>query len=165
MSEPMAASNPSEMREALRRLIAASGMSRRKFDELAQLPDGYTDKLLMEPPMRNIGPRTFFPMLWALRCRIMFVPDPSAKAKIEADPQFETRDERKARGDDHWRNAKVLSMVVEQAKITGSKGGKARAKKLTKLQRNKIAKLAANARWRAHRRRLRLEQESRSKRA
>ena len=37
--------------------------------------------------------------------------------------------------------------AVELGRLGGLKGGKARAKKLTKKQRSEIAKLAASARW------------------
>ena len=37
--------------------------------------------------------------------------------------------------------------AVALAKLGASKGGKARAKKLTAKQRSRIAKLAAEARW------------------
>jgi len=38
--------------------------------------------------------------------------------------------------------------AVELGKLGGSKGGVARARVLTKKERSKIARLAANARWR-----------------
>lgn len=160
IAETTTISNPRELRNALRAIIKTSGMSRRKLDEVAGLPAGYTDKLLCEPPVRNIGPTSLFPLLWALSQRILFVPDLASKQKIEMHHMFQTRDERKGRGDEHWRNAKALSIIVERAKITGSEGGKARARKLTKSQRNKIASKAAHVRWAAHRRRLKLAQTS-----
>lgn len=150
------ASDPFEMRKAFRLLVEASGMSRRKIDEVAGLPIGYTDKLLCEPPVRNIGPTSFFPLLWALSHKIRFIPDPHAKRKIEAHHMFQTRDERARRGDDHWRNAKALGIVREKGKETGFLGGKARFAKMTPKQLKHHQRKAANARWRAHRRRLRL---------
>ena len=166
MTEPLAEfndrmiiSNPFEMREALRKLVTASGMSRRQVDELAGLPLGYTDKLLCEPPIRNIGPTSFFPLLWALSQRIVFVPDPASRSRIMARETFETRDERKARGDEHWRNAKALRMMGEIARKTGSAGGRKAVANMTPEQIRRQRQKAANARWRAFRRRKRLSLE------
>lgn len=154
------AANPAEMRKVLRRLIAESGMSRRKIDEIAGLPIGYTDKLLCEPPLRNIGPTSLFPLIWAIAHRIAFIPDPEARKKIEKHHMFLTRDERKARGDDHWRNAKVLAETDKRMKNAAISRGKARFAKMTPLECKRHQRKAANARWRAFRRRKRLALES-----
>jgi hypothetical protein len=44
-------------------------------------------------------------------------------------------------------SAAPLPMTVKRAKAGGEKGGPARAKVLTPLQRSEIASLAAQARW------------------
>lgn len=155
----LTAASPFEMREALRKILTAFGMSRRKFDELAGLPTGYTDKLLTEPPVRNIGPRSLFPLLWALGYRIAFVPDPAARRKVMSHHLFETRDERKALGDEHWRNAKLLGMVRQDLKNKGSRGGKAKFARMSLKELKRHQRKASDARWKAHRRHKKLAAE------
>jgi hypothetical protein len=142
------AGDQAEARAALRNLVDASGMSRRALDELAGLPLGYTDKLLCEPPMRNLGPTSFFALLAACAHRIRFVPDPVARARLRRHHKFiPVVENQRRQGGEHWRHAKALSIVAKMAKETGKIGAIARLVKMTPAQRKRVARIAAKARW------------------
>ena len=67
--------------------------------------------------------------------------DPMQRAKAIAD--LATGEPEPTKPDDSGKNP----AAVELGRLGGLKGGKARAKKLTKKQRSEIAKKAASARW------------------
>ena len=65
----------------------------------------------------------------------------------------EATDESAASRDDRQEEPAKNPAAVALGRLGGKKGGPARAKKLSKKKRSEIAKKAAEARWKSHRRR------------
>lgn len=111
----------------LRAAIAARrqqlGLTQRAFDEIAGVPLGYTGKL--ECGMRNFGPMSLECILAALGVGLVLTP------LTCSDTESET-----------WACVKALQ------KKNGAKGGRARARNLTRDQRRAAARHAVKSRWR-----------------
>lgn len=137
-----------ELRRWLRERADELNLSRETIDDLAKLPDGYTAKLLSDPPMREIGPTSLFPLLDALGLAVALVENERAMVRVRKAPTRRFR----YKWDRHWRNAKALGMVQEMAVKTGSEGGRARFSRMTPKQKSAHQSRAARARWRAIRR-------------
>ena len=138
------AREPAELRRLLRDRAEQLNISRETIDDLACLPDGYSAKLLCEPPVKEIGPKSLWPMLDALGLAFIAVVDERRMIRVTKRPK------RKFRYDwnRHSRNAKALSMMRRAAVKNGFLGGKARLVKMTPQQRSLVARHAAMTRWR-----------------
>ena len=59
-------SNSEDLRRVFRARAEELNLSRNTLDEIAGLPAGYCAKLLADPPVRDIGPTSLWPLLGAL---------------------------------------------------------------------------------------------------
>ncbi len=136
------------LRHLLRNRAEELNLSRSTLDEVAGLPMGYCAKLLCDPPMRDIGPISLWPLLGALGLAFAAVEDERAMVRVrKAAKRKFSRD-----WTTHWRNAKALGMIQKEAKLNGSKGGKKRFAMMTAAELREHQRRASLARWRAVRR-------------
>ncbi len=127
---------------------------REVLDELTGLPKGYSGKVLANPPAKGLGYVSFWTMLGALGLTVILVEDAKRMVRVNATTKRQGHYPEKR----NWRNAKALSMMLENARKGGKIGAKARMVKLTAAHRSQIARTAANARWLAWRSAKRAEQ-------
>jgi hypothetical protein len=132
------------LRRALNEVRNQRNISFETFNEITGAPAGYFQKLLGPQPARRIGLQSLGWAFAGLGIKPIFVDDPEALEKVKN--RFVARDaahlaaSMHAEGKHHvvtWRHLKKISRA----------GGKARALKLTKTRRKKIARMAAKARW------------------
>lgn len=142
--------NGSELQRALRDRAEELQLSRSELDRLSGLLDGYSSKLLCDPPMKQITADTLFPLAGAMRVAVVLVEDPQAAEHLKNQPPRDTHKVR--RGTEHWRNAKASGLVREIMQQHGLKGGRARFATMSPTQLAKHQSKASRARWRAWRR-------------
>lgn len=149
---------------AVRARVAEVGLNSRALDELSGLTPGYSGKLLGAARTHSFGMDGLLAMFATLGLKMSIEIDPEQEAVMrphwEPGQALQRRPNRLARlgettirrvlpavaremGRRGGRNASLLS--GQQA--SRSKGGKARARKMTKLQRRESARKAAVARW------------------
>ena len=128
MSAPLASrpriiaaiSDSEDLRRVFRARAEELNLSRNTLDEIAGLPAGYCAKLLADPPVRDIGPTSLWPLLGALGLAFAAIEDEAAMVRTRKAPK------RKVRWNwaTNWRNvganAKALG-IVREAKANGSK--------------------------------------------
>jgi len=117
-------------RAMLNRRRMSLGLSFLGLDALTGLQSGYTAKLIAEPRVpRNyqkcIGPKSMGKLLTALGVEIALVPAPASSDFLEGE----------------------LSYPQGILATNASRGGLARASKLSAKRRSEIARIAAFARW------------------
>ena len=69
--------------EALRDRLCEVGTTFAGVDQLAGLPERYSQKLLGHEPVKGMGAISLFPILQALGLRLLLVPDPPALVKLQ----------------------------------------------------------------------------------
>jgi hypothetical protein len=139
-----------ELQQAMRQRAETIGISRERIDEIGGLPDGYSAKLLTNPPYRSLGPLSTFQLIGALGMMVALIESPEMMQRIAQAPrrvQWNVRT-----GKNHWRAAKPLSMIGKLLRQNGALGGRKRSEKLSPAERTAIAKRAARVRWRRWRR-------------
>ncbi len=133
--------------EALRARKDALGLSNEIVDELGGLTRGHTDKILGPSRNKNLSPMTFDVMLGVLALQVSLVPDIDAALKMES--RWEKRSPAHVRAKCSLVSKKVLDSARPHIlSEMSAKGVEARKTKLTPIQRSKIARKAAKARWR-----------------
>lgn len=141
--------DPTEMHRALRERAEQLDISREAIDEMAGLPKGYAAKLLCEPPVKQVGPVSLFPLAGALGLAVAFIEDEQRKARIS---RATKRKPGGPRGTD-WRSTRALEVIrkwgydggkkrfanmsPEEIKAHQSRAGKASARKAK--QRRKLS--------------------------
>jgi hypothetical protein len=126
----------------LRARAAELRLSRASIDTIAGFADGYTAKLLSpSPPAKILGERSLGPILTVLGVKLAVLEDPDAMARYATrrTPRAENQVRAGAR-----RSKKPLLWNSE----TGRAAAILRMSRLTPVQRSKIARRIARARWR-----------------
>jgi hypothetical protein len=102
------------------------------------LPDGYCNKLLADPPAKNIGITSLGKLLKGLALKLNVVEDAEQLQKIEPlVPRYES----------NVRTAPLLDPVAAYKIWFARRGGRARWRSTTPEERSAIARAAANFRW------------------
>jgi hypothetical protein len=133
----------SQLIEALRQRSAAIGMTREQLDAEAPLQLGYAAKLLSPTPVRALGVQTMGPVLMTLGVKLVLMEDVEALeritkcAKSAADANHTMPTTRK-------RKRHRFPKGPEFAKMMRARG----LVKQSPVERRKIARAAARARWR-----------------
>jgi hypothetical protein len=150
VNEPLSlatVTNYSELIVALQARQNALGMSYNSLADLARLQGGYLARGLRRKPQgnaRSLGKMSLGAMLGALGLKIVLVEDRDVLAKI--------RNLLIARDNAELRRGNTCPPGIEPRDsvltLLGRAGGYARAAKLSKKQRVKIARKAIRARWR-----------------
>lgn len=133
-------------------------ISRDTIDEVAGLPKGYTSKALMAEPFggksatggrlssRNLGRVSLGPMLGALGIALVVVEDPEAMARTVRRRSARNKSQvRMLTGGKH--SGVTIRLSVRHMKKLAKLATAARAKKIPRWKRIRIAKQAARARW------------------
>lgn len=133
------------MRRIIRERADAHSISRRTLDELAGLPDGYSEKLLCEPPLKNIGPMSMIPLAGAVGLELFLVQTPKAMRQVQRAPK--RIDHKVRQGAKHGSYARRLGIASELMRQNGAVGGKKRFATMTPEQRSRHQSRAAKRRW------------------
>lgn len=140
------------LQRAMRARADALKISRATLNEMCGLQEGHVEKLLSDPPKKNMGILSFGAVLQALGLKLVVTEDPEMMAVFA--------DERVQRSERHVRMRADGTHEVYEFKISrrmlrklAVKGGHARAAKLTKRQRSASARVAALARWHVNKKR------------
>jgi hypothetical protein len=156
MTKPLAVvSNYLALIAGLRARVLELGVSFETIDQVAGWCDGYASKVLAPEPSlghktkRAMGPMAFDAVLGALAVKLLLVPDPDQLRYIKRNRYFVHRVQAPPRRMlANGTHAYVAHRVThEMLRQMAPSGGRARAAALTPLQRSKIARKAARARW------------------
>lgn len=151
----------SELVTALRQVREERGITNEVIDEISGLQSGYTGKLLSPRPARSLGLHSLGPVLGAVGKALIMVDDPDQIKRVKNRWQKRKRIHSKAA--EQASRASMAGAIQEMqqfqaklelsermkqlAKLGASKGGKARAKAMSKRARQQVARTAALARW------------------
>jgi hypothetical protein len=127
-----------ELIEALRHTADRLGISRIEFDELAGFQAGYTGKLLGHRQVRTLGRMSFGVVLQVLGLKMVLVPDPTIRVRLQADAHADASDP-------------ISRIKIEGIRELMANLNVARNAKLSPRQRTASARNAARARWAKHR--------------
>jgi hypothetical protein len=138
------ASNTDEIADVLRLRKDQLQLSDAALDALCGFTAGHAGKLLGPTRTRGLARFSLDTLAGALGVSFLVVVDPE-KMKL-----VEKRHEKRRATAVHIRACRLSKTALSQAQLEifaalGKKGGTARAKKLTKAQRSRIARAAANA--------------------
>lgn len=134
------------MQEFFRRRADELGFSRTTIDQLADFTPGLASKLLAPTPIKRLGHEHLGPLCAALAVAWLPIEDPQSLAELQrrlANGTIAKRDENAIHS-----GLGIPSRSRRYMREMGSKGGKARAKKLSKRQQSAHAKRAIRKRWR-----------------
>jgi hypothetical protein len=134
------------LRRALNAARDHRKLSLETMNELVACPDGYFQKLLGTRPIRRIGLQSLGWAFGALGVKCVVVEDPETWARIQRQPDYETRDEA------HFQSAvrggtTEFRLSRRHMSIIQAKGRKNRWEKMTPVQRTKWAKQMNKSRW------------------
>jgi hypothetical protein len=127
-----------EVLDVLRERVTALHTSYETVDVRAGLPVGYVGKCLCVPPVKFFSAMSLFSVLGALGLTALFLEEPGYQKIVSARPTKQTY----IRG-----AARIKQIDLEYLRRLSSKGGVARAKKLTRKRRQQIARKAIRTRW------------------
>lgn len=152
---------------ALKARSDEKGLTRLKLDELSGMAEGWSGKVLGAAQIHQFGMAGIAAMCFALGLCIDLREDPEQEALMR--PHWERGETRQARPNRLPRLGKTAinrflpdvaremgrrggsrpmpSKSLRHASRAGSKGGKARKRNMTRLQRQEAARKAAVARW------------------
>jgi hypothetical protein len=130
------------MLDALRRRVTELHVNGERFDEYVGLPRGYLSKLVGANPVRRLGMTSFAPVVAGLGLRVLFVEDEAATQRLKN--RVRPRNSSYVRAD-----ATHVVLTFRFMQKIGRLGAKARINNSTAEQRQKWARKAALARWRA----------------
>lgn len=161
MTEPIAIIRPGptfydDLIEALRKRKDELGLSNEFLDEWSGRAQGYWTHVLGPSRHKALSMSAFSDLAAMFGFRLELVLDMDAVRKMEA--HWEKREGNYRSKAYRFVPARLSTTILDRAKpmILGalsksgaSKGGKARAAKLSKQRRSQIARKAARARWRA----------------
>ncbi len=136
--------NQDDLVEAFRAVKAMLGMTNSQLDDLANLTEGHTDKLLGPTQTKSISPLTFNAFCWAFAVKFEMKID-IEQAKLMAE---HWEDRKRKRPVEYSENSRVSAKIIERAKPSVLKefaalGGAARHAQLTSMQSISIARKAA----------------------
>lgn len=136
--------------EAFRTIKERLGLSNAFCDDIGGLTSGYTDKVLGPARTKNIGQVTFDVFCTLFAVKFVMVHD------VEAANRMASRWEQRETSHVRLTPSRVSAKVIESAKphIFSEMGKRSAIKRMTCStveQRSKIARKAARARWRKHR--------------
>lgn len=143
-----------EMLDVVRARANEIGLSRDALDELAELARGHAAKLLSAVPCKGLGLTVMWGLVEAVGLKVALVEDPEAMARIS---EFvRTRNESQVRGGGIRSAARIakkerLQRIFNDPKYFNKlarKGGRARARSMTKDERRRAARKAIMVRWR-----------------
>lgn len=147
MSEALAEfSDYDGLRRALNQVRDHRKLSFDVMNDLIDCPDRYFHKILGPNPVKRMGMQSLGWAFGVLGVKCIIVEDPEVWARVQRQRDFKTRDEAHFRSAMHA-DGKHHTVTWRFLKKISRAGGKARAEKLTRAQRRKIARLAAKARW------------------
>jgi hypothetical protein len=134
---------------AIRARVETLGLSHLLIDELANLPGGYTGKLLGECQVKQLSWRSFLAVTETLGIATVFVIDPKLVAQME--PHWERGAEKNRRT---LRKAPLGKVTIERVfpvitREMQKRSNEVRNSKLTPAQRATIARKAGKASGRA----------------
>lgn len=135
-----------ELQRALRERADALNLSRVEIDRLANLPPGYSSKLLSPIPIKKLGNSSMPFMLAALGVRLELVEDAESLDQIAR--KATRREVRVPVRALPWGQAGKQLVSKRWVRRIAKAGGKARAEKMTPRQRRRSARHAAIVRWR-----------------
>jgi hypothetical protein len=124
---------------ALRRRLDELQITHETVDHLSGFASGYASKLLSDPPTKRLGHFSLFVLLQTLGLDIVLVENPEALEALR-NPMHRRRQAFVLKRPGH------LIFSADFLRRNGSKGGNARARKLTPRQLSEIGRLGAQAR-------------------
>lgn len=146
MSEPLASPRHSaEFVDAIRMRVLDLGISHGTLDAIAGWQNGYTGKLLADPPIRQVGLHTLFIMLESVGLSMHLQVDKEAVERLKT--RMVKRNESAVRtGGKHRR---ILQEILPDfMRLISGMAADARRKKISPAKRKRIARHAAVIRWR-----------------
>jgi hypothetical protein len=144
----------SELITAIKDQVAAMAIRYEDFDTLCDFAPGMTGKAFGPAQVKRLGPEKLFDALRAagLRLRVEIDPEQQAKMKARCDSHFTPRQANQARPNNHA--STISSHVLSRA--FGHVLRKARKQRWagkSPEERSEHARMIANARWKAERKR------------
>lgn len=154
-----------EMVQAYRDRIRELGLAHSTVDAISGLPDGYTSKLMCDPPMKGIGPKARELLNGALGMGFVVAVDPEQVEKVQGRWTRRRRaiDKKKRLPTSLSMSLSIDNEVPAIMRITpelqahlrspnamreiGLRGNLMRNKRLSPWQRKVLARRAAKARW------------------
>lgn len=156
------------LQAALKDRAADKKITRSKLDELSGMTDGWSGKVLGAAQIHQLGMYGFLSMCAALGLKVVIMTDPIQESVMA--PHWEAGDTAQARPNNRLARlgkATISRFLPDVAREMGrrggsrpmpahalkhaskraSKGGKARKRNMTRLQRQEAARKAAVARW------------------
>jgi hypothetical protein len=143
----------SDLVAILRTRLDELNVSYAELDAECDLPGGYTSKRLAQPQIKYFGKEAFWNICERAGIAVLLVVDPNATKRYAT--RMNQRAKQYARGDNHFRNAKVVAAIRELVRKNAALGGHARAAALSEDRATYLARRAVNARWRKYRKALR----------
>jgi hypothetical protein len=148
--EPQRIRSCDELADALRARQDQLQLSNEFLEQCCGLTRGHIDKLLGPARTKNLSQFTLDCLLSALAIQLIPEPDVEQETRMR-ERRWEIRDECQVR-----RIGRVSDVVMERCRphlfaALGRSGGTKRAASLTAKQRSRIARVAAQTRWRLHR--------------
>jgi hypothetical protein len=129
-----------QMLAALRARVNELQLNGERFDEFAGLPRGYLSKLIGAKPIRRLGMTSFAPVLAGLGLRLLVIEDNAATERL--------KNKLPPRNQSYVRSVAVhTNLTTRFLRKIGAKGGENSRKFLSKRLVKRLARKAANARW------------------
>lgn len=137
-----------ELMHGIQAQVEALGLKLSDFDDLAGFPSGLSGKVFGLLQVKRLGPEKVFDALRAagLRMRLEIDPEQETKMRTRIAENYNQRQANQARNG-HAASPAGTAVLSRIFKPLARMGGKARMRKMTKLQRSAHAKHAANTRW------------------
>jgi hypothetical protein len=142
------------MLDALRARLDELGITHARFDSIAGLADGYTNKVLKPVPIRHLLPNTLQFFIEGAAVELWLVERPDETAKLKARSDFEAPRWPKKRVELHREGAspaQVRKLAPLVARELGRKGGRRRAESLGAKRLSEIgqkgAEITNKKRW------------------
>jgi hypothetical protein len=110
------------------------------IDHLSGFHQGYAAKLLANPPQKRLGHFSLFLLLQTLALDLLLVENPERLQALKNPLHLRRRKI-------VLRAPRSVILTEDYLRLIGSKGGFARAKKLSEKRRSRIAKRANRIRW------------------
>jgi hypothetical protein len=125
---------------ALRRRLDELQLTHEIIDHLTGFQNGYSSKLLADPPQRRLGHFSLFVLLQTLGLDMVLVENPQALEGLK-NPALRRRQA--------WvlKAPRIVVLTPDFLRMIGTKGGRARVQKLSKQQHSKHARYMNRIRW------------------
>lgn len=148
------ATSYTELMNGIQAQVELLGLKLTDFDDLAGFPSGLSGKVFGMLQVKRLGPEKVFDALRAagLRMRLEIDPEQHAKMKSRISENYNPRNMKQARNG-HSASMPCKAVLSRILKPMAKMGGKARWKGKTQKERSDYARMIANARWKAERKR------------